>query len=130
MINLVRNKLCGYATIKINGVRITIRKLTPRLFLDSEKSMFPFSIIIDDTEKIKNTGDAVKRLEEFKHEIKEIIIKAIVTPKIDDFIDDFMESEHYMTLFSAIFLHSVGDLKKKTLKKFQLVKQMQLISIS
>lgn len=128
MINSIKNRLLGHAIVKINGVSITIRKLTPMLFLDSDK-MYPFSIITDPAE-IKNEAQAQDRMNRFKGEIRNIILKAVISPKIDEFIDEFMDSEHHMTLFSAIFLHSMGNLKKKALKQFQLQNQLQLLFIS
>ena len=125
-------KLFEHRVFKVNGVRFSIRKLSPSLFLDKEYS-FPMTsvieienIISEETGKQKNDS-----IEEYKHKMKDAILISVVyvksgffskKQKIDDYIDKIMEEpELYSYLFSIIVSHSFGQ-KKNYLHLFELKK--------
>jgi hypothetical protein len=115
---MIKGKLLGYKTIKLGGVKFTIRKLTPALFLDEDS--YPLNNIIEKMKNNADIGDAEVNL--YKDTIKKIILKAVVnigfwfdSKKIDLIIDDIMEApELYNALFVNIMNHSFG-VKKNNL---------------
>lgn len=125
----IRNRVLGHGKVRVNGVTFVIKKLTPKDFLDSE-GMYPFSIITDTSRRLDSEEEALRRMEGFKASIKDIILRAVVSPKVNGFIDELMETEAYIKLFNAIFLHSMGGLKKKLLLRCLLAKRQLMQSIS
>ncbi len=122
MISSIKDKILGHKSVKINGVKVTFRRLAPQDFLDSD-GLFPFSIISDPSEKVKTKEAAVEKFDQFKTSIKTVISKAVVAPKLDDFLDEFLKNENYMVLFNEIFLFSLGAKKKLLiLSRFHLLR--------
>jgi hypothetical protein len=107
----VKDRLLGHKSVKINGVRITFKRLAPQDFLDSD-GLFPFSIISDPSEKLKTNEAASEKMDNFRASIKAAISKAVVAPKLDNFLDELLKNENYMILFNEIFLFSIGAKKK------------------
>lgn len=118
---MLEKKLFGHKKIRLAGVTFVIQKLTPALFLDRDY-LFPISPYV---EEIKKTGkppkgiELEKKLEEQKKNIKNIIIKSVVSvhcwfkkKKIEDLIDGIMEREFlYSALLTAITEHTLGQKK-------------------
>jgi hypothetical protein len=122
VISSIKDKILGHKSVKINGVKVTFRRLAPQDFLDSD-GLFPFSIISDPSEKVKTKEAAVEKFDQFKTSIKTVISKAVVAPKLDDFLDEFLKNENYMVLFNEIFLFSLGAKKKLLiLSRFHLLR--------
>ena len=127
MFSVWKNKLLGYEKVKISGVKFLIRKLVPAMFLE-KPALMPFSNVQGDVAIPKTAKEAGDTVEKFKADVKEIIIRGVVSPHIETgpdkgdgilHIDEIMETPNlYNQLFSAILMHSFGTLKKKLLLSF------------
>ena len=84
------------------------------------------SAIIPADESTEEKSKSIRDIARFKEDVKAIIQKAVIAPRLDYFIDEFMETDNYLTLFSAIHLHTFGSLKKKTLRQFDLTRVLQI----
>jgi len=115
-------KLNGHKTVKLGGVRFTIRKLTPALFMDKET--FPLNNII---ENVKAKGEIKPdEVNQYKETIKGIILKGVVSvgywfesKAINELIGDIMERpELYNALFITIMNHAFGQKKNNLIRLF------------
>lgn len=131
-----KNKLLGYENVKIGGVKFLIRKLTPAMFLENP-ALLPFSNVQGDIDIPKDAEEAGDTIEKYKIQVREIILKGVISPEIDSgperklnrlHIDEIMETQAlYNELFSAIFLHSFNALKKKSLRSFKSKEKLRAI---
>ena len=126
MLERIKFRLLGYAKVRINGVDITIKKLMPSDFLDSE-NLYPFSHVVPVEEKLSGARESQENIVKFKTQVRSIIQHAVISPNISSFIDEFMDTEVYIHLFTAIHLHAFGKLKKKTIRQFRLTKELRLL---
>ncbi|MCP3683792.1 MAG: hypothetical protein GY861_13995 [bacterium] len=128
MINVLEN----HKRVRVGGVVVTIRQLSPALFIDS-KDILPINNII---EAVNSDDKAMDKLEKeqdkIKESIKSLIIKGTVkvnhwfkSKKIEDVIDVLMEKpEIYSYLFVRILNHSLG-IKKKVSNLFSLTENLR-----
>ena len=97
--------------------------------------MFPFSMY-QDKEKVEEVKKGkAPSISKFKEIVQDVILKGVVSPKIslvkkekELCIQDIMETEVlYNALFTAIFLHTFGKLKKKLIsREFKSVEKLAL----
>lgn len=109
--------------IKINGVKFTISRLTPAMFLDKDY-LLPISSAAELADK-KDMSDKEleKTIKDFQDIVKDTILKSTDRVKIwfkeydiTDVIDDIMENVALFTrLYNEILYFSLGQKKKITL---------------
>ena len=123
-------KLCGHAVVKINGVKITIRRLAPVHFSDV-KDMVPVSNVTTNSDKTGNLSekDTSKYIKDSTDVFRKVIEKGVVSPNVDTFLDELIKSpnQEFLSLFNAIHFHALGLLKKKLLSRYGLTKHLRLI---
>lgn len=123
----ISEKLECQKTVKINGVRFRIRKLSPANFLDKDY-LLPMTHLAEKTSKEDrkpSEREMLKSVEEFKEKMLDTIEKAVIWAKLTifskrvdlkAFFDTIKENpELYSQLFTEIVNHSLG-VKKKSFK--------------
>lgn len=123
-------KLEKHKTVRLNGVRFTIRKLGQQVFLDKDYT-FPMTSAV---EKAKSEArelsekEMFKVTDDFKEKMEDVITRGVVDVRsgwfrkrapIGSVLGALMENpELYSLLFSLIVNHSLG-IKKKLLNRLK-----------